>query len=196
MTRNENGRKVGTEKGNRHKAGDKLKKLSKKEERFVAEYTTHFNATRAAISSGICAVTTSRASAAVTGCNLLKKNNVKQAVEKAVQAIIDDKKDLQARVIAELKALAFSDIKDVVDYDGNELTVRGFDDIDTRAVQSIERQPIATNSQGVIDHVIKVRLHEKKGALDTLSKYLGMMKDQAPSTEIHIHIDERDARLV
>jgi phage terminase small subunit len=168
-------------KGHRVKTGDKLKKLSKKEEKFVIEYTTHFNATRAAINAGLSS-SANRAVAGVVGCNLLKKYNVKSEIEKQVQAIITDKEELRARVIEEYKALAFSDIKDVVDYDGRSLTVNSFDDIDTRAVQSIERQPVVTNSQGVVDHVIKVKLHEKKGALDSLARYLQMLKDDVGVT--------------
>ncbi len=184
----------------RHKLtkGDKLKKLSKKEQKFVLEYTTHWNATQAMLNSGLCREGTTRGSAAAMGCTLLKKVNVKAEVERVVDQIIKDKEALRARVIEEYRALAFSDIKEIVEYRGNgsPLAVRDLEEIDSRAIQSIERVPVVTNSQGVIDHVVRVKLHEKKGALDSLSKYLGMFSDQPSNTEIHIHIDERDAKLV
>ena len=183
----------------RHKLtkGDKLKPLSKKEQKFVLEYTTHWNATRAMLNSNLYRKKTTRNNTTTIKYTLLKKINIKAEVTKIVDAILKDKEELRARVIEEYKALAFSDIKDIVDYRGNgsPLMVRDLEEIDSRAIQSIERIPVATNSQGVIDHVVKVKLHEKKQALDSLSKYLGMFSDQPSNTEIHIHIDSQDERL-
>lgn len=198
MTRKEHGKRTGTTKGHRAKIGDQHKRLSKRERQFVIEYTTHWNATQAVLNAGLCRPGTSRAVAGVHGCNLLKKDKIKQAVTNIVDEVIKDKEALRARVIEEYRALAFSDIKEIVEYRGNgsPLAVRDLEEIDSRAIQSIERVPVATNSQGVIDHVVRVKLHEKKGALDSLSKYLGMFSDQPSNTEIHIHIDERDAKLV
>ena len=172
-------------KGHRAKKGDNLKALSQIEKKFVLEYTTHFNATQAALNSGLVKKGTGRNVAAAMGCMRLKKINVKAAVEKIVGKVIEEKEELLKRTIQEVKALAFSDIKDVVDYDGQSLRIRDFTDIDTRAIHTIERNLVVTNSQGIVGHSTKVKLHDKVAALNLLARYLGMLKD----TEVTVNID-------
>ena len=171
--------------GHRAKKGDTHRKLSKIDEKFVLEYTTHFNATQAALNSGLVRKGTGRNVAAAAGCTKLKTPKVKAEVERIVGKVIEEKEELLKRTIQEVKALAFSDIKDVVDYDGRSLVVRDFTDIDTRAIHTIERNPVVTNSQGIVGHSTKVKLHDKVAALNLLARYLGMLKD----TEVTVNID-------
>jgi hypothetical protein len=77
----------------------------------------------------------------------------------------------EARVREEFCRLAFADIRNAFDARGNFLKLHKLDEDLARAIASIEFGP-----KGRID---KIRFVDKKGALDSLARTLGMFKAEA-----------------
>lgn len=174
-----------------HIKGAKLKKLAEKDRRFVLEYLLDFNATQACLRSGY-----KGKSAGAEGHKLLKKPEIQQAIRDAVGRFLDDRESLLVRTIDEYKALAFSKLTDYISWDNQgNITIKASEDIDDRALLSLERKPITSDGQ-VIDHEVRIKLQDKIRGLEGLSRYLGIFQpeDKEPP-EIHIHIDAQDEKL-
>lgn len=76
--------------------------LPDKQKIFIAEYMTHFNATKAAISAGY-----SEKSAYSTAHDILKKPEVKAIINQLIEDKLQTSKLNQYEIIAELRKLAF-----------------------------------------------------------------------------------------
>lgn len=153
-------------------------KLTPKQSKFVAEYLANgMNATKAAISAGY-----SEKGAEVTGSQLLRNPKVKAKVEGKVTKVMD-KLDLSAEKTLEYVArLAFFDPKDLFEDDGS-LKMIGDIPAHTRSViAGLEVSEIFDGSQGEQKHAIglmkKVKLSDRRGALDMLMRYHSLYKDK------------------
>jgi phage terminase small subunit len=161
-----------------------MKKLTKREARFVKEYfRKKFNATRAAIAAGYSVKT-----AYHTGYENLKKPHIQLAIEKEVkkwEQIVDvEIKD----IIQELKIIAFADLQHYVDVDPDTGAIRckGFENMPpnaSRAIESItEDRAIKENADGnqtTVYDKVKFKLHSKTSALELLGKYKGLWDQPA-----------------
>ena len=137
--------------------------LSAKERTFVREYQIDHNATRAAKRAGY---TGSDESLAVTGSRMLRKANVKHILDQA-EARRADRLDIQAdRVMIELARIAFADITDVIQIKDGDVTVR-----DTEELTEGQRAAIASIEK--TKDGLKVRMHAKAQALESLAKHFG-----------------------
>jgi len=101
-----------------------------------------------------------------------------------------DKLEITVETISqELARLAFSDITQVVDINPDEIVLKSQEDMGkaTRTIQSIEindsRQNIGSEEKPTYVGEIKTKLkmHDKKGSLDSLGKWLKMFVDQSES---------------
>jgi phage terminase small subunit len=112
--------------------------------------------------------------------------------------LVADKDELTLKVIRELEAIAFSDIKDYMDYDNDSCRIKPVSDVDSRAVQSVQiTQDEVKGSKGEEPYItkkIQVKLHDKVRALEGLSKYLGMFKETinatiTPESNLNVSLD-------
>ena len=107
--------------------------------------------------------------------------NIKNAIKEKLSMVIDEKDDLTRRVIEEYKKLAFSDIRDVVSFDGSDLDFKDFDEIDTSAIKEIscrkENMKTECDKTSYTENM-NIKLYNKKTALDSLAKYLGLLVDK------------------
>lgn len=152
--------------------------LTNKQQMFVREYLVDLNATQAAIRAGYSAKT-----ATWIGPQLLWKTHVAQAI----QAEMDKraaKIDVTAeKVIAELAKMAFANLQDFYDKDGS-----------LKDIHSLPRDVAAALSQVETNlteacAVQKVKLHDKRGALELLGKHLKLFTDRIEhSGEITVEI--------
>ena len=173
--------------------------LTAKQERFVAEYLIDLNATQAAIRAGY-----SEKTAEQQGHQLLKKTLVAAAIAEA-QAKRQTRTEItQDRVLAELARIGFADIRKAVRWgdipDGrNEkgeaewpVELVPSSDIDDDTAAAITE--VSLTAQGV-----KIKMADKKAALDTLLKHLGGIPDEndAPSLNVNINVAEavKDIRV-
>lgn len=112
------------------------------------------------------------------------------------------------RIVEELAKIGFSDIRKAVKWhgeliqetdnpDGGDVLV--IKNIVTNHVQLISSDEIDDETAAAISEVsqtkegLRVKLHDKKGALVDLGKHLGMFKGDGDGTSVHVTISGRDA---
>lgn len=80
---------------------------------------------------------------------------------------LNEQSDIRKQdILEELKAIAFSDIADYVDFDGVSLSIKSFDKLtpsQRKAIESIRKGK----------HGIEIRLHGKNWSIDRICKMLG-----------------------
>jgi phage terminase small subunit len=153
-------------------------KLTAKQQRFIEEYLIDLNATQAAIRAGYSAAT-----ARSVGSENLTKPAIAEALQKARNKLAESAGITAERVLKEYARLGFSDMRRYASWDGGLVTLRSSEEMtddDAAAVLEV--------SQG--QHGVKLKLHDKKGALDSMAKHLGMF------VEKHEHSGENGGAII
>lgn len=158
--------------------------LTAKQRRFVDEYLVDLNATQAAIRAGYSA---KRADA--IGYENLRKPEIAEAVSAAMKEREQRTEITQDMVLRELAKIGFADIRKIARWGNTQmvstinaageeameachgLALVGADDIDDDTAAAIAE--ISEGREG-----LKVKLHDKKGALVDIGRHLGMFKDK------------------
>ena len=155
--------------------------LTAKQQRFVDEYLIDLNATQAAIRAGY-----SKKTARQIADQNLSKLDIKAALEKRMQSRSARTEITQDMVLRELAKIGFSDIRKVVRWGETQVRmVDGEDDapedmVPYHGLALIDSTEIDDNTAGAIAEVsqsrdgLKVKLHDKKGALVDIGRHLGM----------------------
>lgn len=155
--------------------------LTPKQRRFVDEYLIDLNATQAAIRAKYSAKT-----AASIGEENLRKPEIAEAIHQRMRDREKRTEITQDKVLRELAKIGFSDIRKVVRWgetmvrmvDGEEgegedlVPYHGLALIDSTEVDDDTAAAIAEVSQG--REGLKVKFHDKKGALVEIARHLGM----------------------
>jgi phage terminase small subunit len=150
----------------------RLRELTPQEERFVHEYLVDLQAGPAVKRAGYNHTTAT--SANVFGCNLLKRPHVARALNRAFEARLK-RVDVRADdVLHEVAAIAFSDIRSVVEVTGAG-TIRVKDSKDWTPEQAAAVESVEETKNG-----IKVKFYDKPGALSLLMRHMNMF----PSTKV------------
>ena len=147
-------------------------KLTDKQQRFIDEYLVDLNATKAAIRAGY-----SEKTAGWIGPRLVTKSHIQEAIQKGRAALSKRTGITQERVLAEYAKLAFFDPRKLFDDDGRPLPIKNLDDDTAAAVAGLE-VCIKGNGEMGIGEVQKVKVADKKGALDSIARHLGMFNDK------------------
>jgi phage terminase small subunit len=169
--------------------------LTAKQGLFAQEYIVDLNATQAAIRAGY-----SENTARQMGAENLSKPVIQEAIQKAMDERSKRTEITADRVLREYEKLGFSNITDflkveetdvVIDFIGEgEMkqpimqkvsNVRIFD---TDSVDRVKLAAVAEIKQ--TKDGISLKLHDKKGALDSIARHLGILKDNAPSVNVVI----------
>lgn len=171
-----------------------MARLTDKQKRFVEEYLVDLNATQAAIRAGY--------KDANIGRQLITKNNVSEAIQKAIDKRSERTEITQDMVLHELARVAFANGTDfakivstsvpttVVDEEGNLQQVirrtQRVELVDTDRVNPEKRAAIAGIKEG--KHGIEVKSYDKVRALELLGRHLGLFgeKDQVPTEGVQI----------
>lgn len=152
--------------------------MTPKQTRFIAEYLIDLNATQAAIRAGYSAKTASS-----IGEELLRKPEIAAAVI-AGQAKQLEKADLTAtRVLEEMRRLAFSDVRDLFDAQGNLRAIHTLTPEQSACIAGLE--VIIKNAKagdGQTDTVHKIKVWDKPKVLDMLGKHFGILTEQVQHT--------------
>lgn len=147
-----------------------------RQDRFVDEYIIDGNATEAAKRAGFSA-----RSAGQIGHRLMKNVEIQTKIAFR-KAEISAKCDITAeRILQEYAALAFLDPSDLFARDGTLKPIDDIPDHARRAIAGLELMQLRTTENGdvrVEAMLKKVKMGDKKGALDSLSKILGLMRDK------------------
>lgn len=147
-----------------------MAKLTEKQKTFVDEYLLDLNATQAAIRAGY-----SPRSASDIGHDLLNKNQVADAVARAMAERSRRTGINQDRVVRELARLALVNPADVVDIDSAKVKGMATED-DTAAIASVKVKTIPTEDGDIVER--EVKLYDKTKALELLGRHLGMFNDK------------------
>jgi phage terminase small subunit len=106
------------------------------------------------------------------------------------------------RVLSEFAKLAFLDIRKAFDESGNLKPIHELDDDTAAAISGLEvdkKVSKFTDDEGnplVESHLHKLKLSDKKGALDSLAKYLGMFADAGVVVNVNTPLPEKDKALL
>lgn len=162
-------------------------KLTEKQKRFAEEYIIDLNATQAAIRAGY-----SEKRASEIGYQQLQKTTVQEAIQKAKDDRSKRTQITADKVLREFAKIGFSNISDYLKVDTRERVVDYQEDEEgnkrpiTEMIQSVELFDTDTIEREKMDAVaeikqtrdgIALKLHDKKGALDSIARHLGMFND-------------------
>lgn len=173
--------------------------LTPKQRRFVEEYLVDLNATQAAIRAGY-----SEKTAKDIGCENLAKPNIADAIADAQKERSERTQITQDMVLQEYAKIGFSDIRKIMSW-GERPVLEDLaedDDLRTYPVEMIASETIDDDTAAAVSEVsltaqgIKVKMHDKKAALDSIGKHLGMFVDRVEhSGGINLSISQDDAEL-
>lgn len=160
--------------------------LNPKQQRFVAEYVKDLNATAAYKRAGYAAKGNS---AEVNAGRLLRNAQVAAAIAEKTAKHLDSTDLTAARVLEELRRLAFSDLRGLFDAVGNLRPIHELSSEQAASIASLEViKKNAEAGDGVVDTVHKLKVWDKVKALDILSKHFGLQKENVQHTgEIRLH---------
>lgn len=152
---------------------DVKKDLTPKQEAFCNEYLVDLNATGAAKRAGY-----SEDTAYAIGWENLRKPEIQARITELREAMAKGFNITKERIIQEYSRLAFFDIRKIHTVDGALKPVTDWDDDSAAAVAGIEvyEEKISSDDekeQITAGQVKKVKIAEKKAALDSLAKILG-----------------------
>ncbi len=164
--------------------------LTDKQQRFVLEYLVDLNATQAAIRAGY-----SQKTSAEAGYENLRKPQIADAIATA-QAERASRLEIDAdRVVQEYARIGFADIRKAVKWRSNVLAAAI--DPDTGEAAGVHVNDVEfLNSEDLEDDIalaisevskdskggVKLKMHDKLGALNSIARHLGMFNDKVSTT--------------
>ena len=160
--------------------------LTAKQQVFVAEYLIDLNATQAAIRAGY-----SKNRADAMGHENLRKPEIAEAVQAAMKAREARTEVTQDRVLREYAKLGFLDPRRFYDESGNLIPVNKLDAEVAAALMGVEVIESRDPDGGPLNFTKKVKFADKKGALDSMARHLGMFVDRS-ETHATVHNVNRD----
>lgn len=163
--------------------------LTAKQKQFAEEFIIDLNATKAAIRAGY-----SEHTAKEIGYENLTKPHIAEYIQQLMDERSNRTQVKADRVLEEYAKIAFADIKNFLSF-RTEKAMVGVDEEDDEGKplydyrQVIEMKPseevdgtmiseVSINAKGVFSF----KLHDKKGALDSIAKHLGMFKEEVKHT--------------
>lgn len=166
--------------------------LTPKKAMFLAEYLVDGNGTRAAIAAGFSAKT-----ATVKASRLIREPEIAAAIDEQ-RARRAKRLEVSAdRVTEELAAMAFVNVRDFFDRDGNLKPLHELDEETSRAivgmdVDRVETTKMKTTGEGKDSETIARKIEtitrkiktEKLRSLELLGKKLGMFVDRSETRDL------------
>lgn len=147
--------------------------LTPKETTFVSEYLVDFNGTRAAIAAGYA-----KGSAHVTASQLIRKPKIAAAIQAKRTKHIESVDLTAARVLEELRRLAFSDIRALFDEQGNLHPLHKLTAEQSACIAGVE--VVIKNAKagdGQTDTVHKIKVWDKPRSLEMLAKHFALLTE-------------------
>jgi phage terminase small subunit len=146
--------------------------LTPKQGRFVEEYLVDLNGKQAAIRAGYSPKT-----AEVQASRMLRYAQVQLALEAEMQAQSKRTQVTADHVVTELAKLAFANMGNYLPKKGEKIDPSRFDQDRAAALEEITIDEVV-DSAGVIRRRTHLKLHDKKRALDSLARHLGLFADR------------------
>ena len=144
-------------------------KLTAKQEKFCNEYLIDLNATQAAIRAGYSHKTANRIAA-----ENLSKPVIASYIQQQRQKTAEKAEITRDKIVNEYAKLAFFDIRKVLTIDGGLKDTTEWDDDSAAAIAGLESFDEKEPDSGmVLGTVRKIKISDKRAALDSLCKVLG-----------------------
>ncbi len=180
--------------------------LTAKEARFVELYVLYNDVRKAAEEAGF-AKTVATTKAYMWVSDGKAKPHVYAAVQAARAKLSERTGISQERVLAEYAKLGFADIRKAVRWKSNILTHQVDPDTGEAAgvyvstVELIDSDKLDDDIAACVSEVglsktgdLKIKFHDKKGALDSIARHLGMFVDKT-EVEVTVKHEDRLARI-
>ena len=148
------------------------RKLTGKQAKFVVEYLKDDNATQAAIRAGY-----SENVAAELGCENLRKPHVVEALNDLLDAQQARTLITADKILREYARLGFYDTRKLFDENGSLKRIVDLD-ADTQAIIAGIDVVTVGNADRGIGEIAKIRLVDRKGALDSMARHFGLFDDK------------------
>lgn len=149
--------------------------LTAKQIKFCEQWMLLGDKTKAAAAAGY-----SRKTAAQIGYQLMQRPEIRAHIAELQQKTAELAGITRVMVARELKRVAFSDLSDFVEWGPQGVTLKAIDQVDTRAVAEVSE----TKSKG--EKTLKIKLYDKKAALDSLNKMLGFNEPERSKVEAEV----------
>lgn len=146
--------------------------LTEKQKRFIDEYLIDLNATQAAIRAGYSENTAYR-----IGFENLNKPQIQCEIQEAFKKRAEKVELKQIDVIKGLMQLAYSDIRKIATWNDDGVPqFKPSSELDDNTAMSIKSITFTERhfGEGNVERRLKVEQYDKKSALDSLAKHLGM----------------------
>ena len=167
-----------------------MTKLTDKQKAFVSEYIIDLNATQAAIRAGYSPDTAQQ-----IGSENLSKPVLQESIQKAMNKRAKRTEVTQDMVVAELAKIAFLDIRDAFDADGNLLAIKEMPEDVAKAIGGLDHTVIG-DEDSKSGFTSKIKLIDKKGSLELLGRHLKMFTDKiSHEGGVSIILSEKDSKL-
>jgi phage terminase small subunit len=149
--------------------------LSDREQSFVLQYLVDLNLKAAGLRAGF-----SKKNPGVVARQVRDRPHVAEAIAKLMQ----ERYGLQAsRVIGELGAISYARITDYMEIKGGCVVVKDTDKWTDEQKAAVSEIWETYDAEGRA--IIRIKLHDKIGALDRLGKSIGLFKEKSESTVHH-----------
>ena len=145
--------------------------MTPKQKRFCQEYLVDLNGTQAAIRAGY-----SKKTAEVQGSRLLTNVKVQAAIQEQQKRIAHNLGVTAECIVAEYARIAFADIGALADWNSRGMTIRPATELVPDQTAAIQEVVLTPTKDGGIS--IRIKLHDKIRALDSLARHLGMFIDK------------------
>ena len=158
-----------------------IDELTPKQRLFAQEYLVDLNATQAAIRAGY-----SRKTARKIGQENLTKPDIQAVVDEALEARAERTRVTADKVVTELAKLDFSDLREVASWGSFGLTWKDSENLTGEAAACVQeinyKHEVRYDQNGyrVETGTMKMKLHDKKGALKMLGEHLGIFGANNP----------------
>lgn len=156
--------------------------LTVKQQRFVDEFIIDCNATQAAIRAGYSANT-----AAEQGARLLRNANVQAAIQEAISKQQKRTEITADRVLQELAKLGFSNMMDYMTVAPDGYAYVDLSTLTREQAAAIQEITVdeyidGSGEDGRLVKKVKVKLADKRGALELIGKHFAMFTDKKEVT--------------
>jgi len=160
-------------------------KLTAKEKAFVGHYLVSLCATDAARKAAYA-----WKNSKVIGCLLLKKPHIAAAIKKAMDARSARVQITQDMVLQEFAKIAFSDIRRLMAWGPEGVTIKDSADIAEEDAACVSEVSDTKTDSG---RTMKLKVHDKVGALNSVARHLGMFVDKSEVKVVESHEERLNA---